>query len=153
EQDSFDVPYRIHEGSYYRVPGVAGGREGRPAIMWLRDYNGDGKASEFVLFDAQACTGLQTTLVGYSASQDKVIQYPVELQVINGDNRAIEVRQWVDYLFSKTPAGPGRWKYEIDYRGRGGTLDRYEVRYDRRAEKFVGKAEELGDEPGARPED
>jgi hypothetical protein len=57
-EDSFDLPYRIHAGSYYRVPGERSGREGKPTIIWLRDYNGDGRPLEFVLFDAQACMGL-----------------------------------------------------------------------------------------------
>ena len=30
---------------------------------------------EFVLFDAQACIGLATILIGYSERQGKVIQY------------------------------------------------------------------------------
>jgi hypothetical protein len=43
--------------------------------MCLRDHNGDGDALEFALFDAPACMGLETTLVGYSRARDKVIQY------------------------------------------------------------------------------
>ena len=77
--DEFDIPYKIHSGSYYHVAGVPAGREGKPTIMWLRDYNGDGQALEFALFDALACMGLQTTLIGYSERQDKVIQYPTRL--------------------------------------------------------------------------
>jgi hypothetical protein len=45
---------------------------------------------------------------------------------------------WVDYLFSRAPVAPGRWEYEVDYRGRAGTLDRYKVRYNGRAERFEG---------------
>jgi hypothetical protein len=137
--DEFDIPYQIHSGSYYRVEGVAAGREGKPTIMWLRDYNGDGKAAEFALFDAPACMGLQTALIGYSERQDKVIQYPVRVVAEAKGKRAVEVRNWVDYLFSRKPEGEGYWKYQIDYRGRGGSLDEYEIRYDRRAERFEGK--------------
>jgi hypothetical protein len=53
---------------YYHVEGVSKDREGKPAIMRMRDYNGDGKALEFALFDALACMGLETTLIGYSAA-------------------------------------------------------------------------------------
>jgi len=46
---------------------------------------------------------------------------------------------WADYLFSKKPQRPGYWKYEIDYRGRAGTLDQYEIRYNRLLERFEGR--------------
>lgn len=114
--------------------------------MWLGDYNGDGKALEFAFFDADACMGLQTTLVGYSESQDKVVQYPIRLIVVEGNKRRIAISHWIDYLFSNPALRPGYWKYEIDYRGRGGTLDRYEIRYDKRRERFEGTVEFVGGE-------
>ena len=86
-QDTFDIPYRIESGLYYHVAGVPQGKEGKPTIMWLKDYNGDGHAWEFALFDAIACMGLPTTLIGYSEAQDRVIQYPVELTVISGKQK------------------------------------------------------------------
>lgn len=146
EADEFDVPYRIHSGSYYRVKDVPVGREGKPTLMWLRDFNGDGRALEFALFDALACMGLQTTLIGYSARQDKVIQYPTRLVVEEKAKRSVSVRRWVDYLFSGKSKGAGYWKYEVDYRGRGGLLAKYEIRYNRRAERFEGKVVYTEDE-------
>ena len=137
DKDTFDLPYKIR-GSYYQVPGVRKGAEGKPAIIALKDYNGDGKALEFALFDAVACMGLQTTLYGYSQRQDRVIQYPISLSINMGHHRSRVGRVWVDYLFSKTPTAPRYWKYEIDYRGRGGTLDKYEIRYDPQRERFDG---------------
>ena len=119
------------------MPGVRRGREGRPAIMSLRDYNGDGRALEFALYDAWACMGLETTLVGYSERRDRVIQYPIHLTISGGDLKS-SVSPWADYLFSRRPVRPGRWKYRIDYRGRGGSLDVYDVRYDTRNERFEG---------------
>jgi hypothetical protein len=136
--DEFDVPYKIHSGSYYRVEDVPVGLEGKPTVMWLRDYNGDGKALEFALFDAQACMGLQTTLIGYSERQDKVIQYPTRLVVEEKGKRSVTMRSWVDYFFSGKPKGAGYWQYEIDYSGRGGLLVKYEIRYNRRMERFEG---------------
>ncbi|HEY9285775.1 MAG TPA: hypothetical protein VIP46_20160, partial [Pyrinomonadaceae bacterium] len=135
--DSFDLPYRIRAGGYYHVPRTRRGREGRPAIMRLRDYNGDGRALEFALYDAWACMGLETTLVGYSERRDRVVQYPIHLTIRGGDRRS-SVSPWADYLFSRRPVRPGRWKYRIDYRGRGGSLDIYDVRYDTRNERFEG---------------
>jgi hypothetical protein len=136
--DEFDVPYRIHAGSYYHVEGVPKDQEERPTLLWLQDYNGDGKALEVAFFSAWACMGLQTTLIGYSERKDQVIQYPVHLEMIFEGKRSAEVLHWVDYLFSKKPQSPGHWLYEIDYRGRGGSLDRYEIRYDQEAERFEG---------------
>jgi hypothetical protein len=147
-EDSFDLPYAIRKGYYYRVaPLTKGGVEARPTIMWLKDYNGDGKPLEFVLFDAQACMGLETTLIGYSEKQDRVIQYPIHLEVNEGAKAStsdIVLRHtsdgfWADYLFHQKPVRPGFWKYEIDYRGRAGSLDKWEVRYNPAKEQFEGK--------------
>jgi hypothetical protein len=147
EADEFDIPYSIRSDYYYRVEGVPKETEGKPAIMWLKDYNGDGKAWEFALFDAQACMGLATTLIGYSERQDKVIQYQTHLVVSDSKGkRSTTTQSWTDYLFSKKPASPGSWKYEIDYRGRGGSLDKYEIRYDKQAERFEGKLAQTGGE-------
>lgn len=136
--DKVDIPYRIHAGSYYHVEGVAEGREGRPTILWLRDFNGDGKPLEFALFDALACMGLETALFGYSERQDRVIQYTVSLESEYEGKKTTQALKWVDYLFAKEQAAPGRWRFEIDYRGRGGSLDRYEVGYNSREERFEG---------------
>jgi hypothetical protein len=138
--DTFDVPYAIRRGYYYRVAARVGRTvEARPTIMWLRDYNGDGKALEFVLFDALACMGLETSLIGYSEKQDRVIQYPINLEIVEGLKRSNRTGLSADYLFNKRPLRPGYWKYEIDYRGRGGSLDKWEVRYNRAKERFEGK--------------
>jgi hypothetical protein len=138
-EDSFDIPYRIHDG-YYHVAGIGRGqKEGVPVIMWLKDYNGDGRAHELALFDAVACMGLPTTLIGYSESKDRVIRYPVNLEIFEGGKRSTSITYWPDYLFGQKPSRPGVWRYEIDYRGRGGSLDRWEIRYNRRAEAFEGR--------------
>ena len=140
DEDSFDVPYAIRKGYYYRVGALTrNGVEAKPTIMWLKDYNGDGKALEFALFDALACMGLETTLIGYSEKQDRVIQYPVSLEVIEGSKHSNRVTMWADYLFNTRPRRPGYWKYEIDYRGRAGSLDKWEVRYNAAKERFEGK--------------
>ncbi len=140
DEDSFDVPYAIRKGYYYRVGALTrNGVEAKPTIMWLKDYNGDGNALEFALFDAPACMGLDTTLIGYSEKQDRVIQYPVSLEVIEGSKHSNRVTMWADYLFNTKPRRPGYWKYEIDYRGRAGSLDKWEVRYNAAKERFEGK--------------
>ncbi len=136
-EDEFDLPYRIR-GSYYHVPDVARGGEGRPTILHLKDFNGDGRAHEFALFDALACMGLETALFGYSEKQDRVIQYPVRLETEYAGEKTTETLNWVDYLFAKLPAQDGFRRYEVDYRGRNGTFDSYVVRYNAEAERFEG---------------
>lgn len=137
--DSFDIPYKIHKGSYYQVPQGREGEEGKPVIMSLKDVNGDGRVQEFVLYDALNCAAVQTTLIGYSERQDKVLQYPVELVIEEPGERSTENNPWVDHLFRQKPISAGAWKYETDYRGQDGTLNQYEIRYDRLEEKFKGK--------------
>ncbi len=140
-KDSFDIPYRILADYEYLVPGHVHGSEGKPALLALRDLNGDGLPLETAFYEAEACMGLKTTLVGYSPKQDRVIQYEVELKVaeqkiiegrgiVNIENPTTKTMKWVDYLFATSPTRPGRWSYQIDYRGRLGTLDSYNVHYD-----------------------
>ena len=137
-EDEFDIPFRIKAGGYYHVERTTAGNEGRPTIMRLRDYNGDGEELEFALYDALACMGLQTGLFGYSRKQDRVIQYPFHVESGDGVKQTREVLHWMDYLFAREPQAPGRWKYEIDYRGRGGSLDKHEIRYNPTLERFEG---------------
>lgn len=139
-EETFDLPYAIRRGYYYPVATpFRNGVETKPTIIGLKDYNGDGKALEFALFNAQACMGLDTTLIGYSQKQDRVIQYPIHLEVREGAKHSSSDSFWADYLFNKKPVRPGYWKYEIDYRGRAGSLDKWEVRYNRVQERFEGK--------------
>lgn len=81
-----DVPYMIRAGYYYGVPNGSAKIERKPRIMDLKDYNGDGRPYEFALFDAQACMGLGTTLIGYSERQDRVIQYSIRSKTPEGNS-------------------------------------------------------------------
>ena len=122
EEDSFDVPYRIVPDYYYRVPGAKPGEEGTPKLLDLRDFNGDGLPLEAAFYEAQACMGLLTTLVGYSPKQDRVVQYAVELRV-TGDGRRGQrpspgpticfptspCRRGDGCMRSTTGDGPDRW--------------------------------------------
>jgi hypothetical protein len=155
DADSFDIPYRIMADLYYIVPGRPKGSEGKPALLALRDINGDGLPLEASFFEAEACMGLLTTTIGYSPRQDKVIQYEVELKcgtkkfvegrgvVRTGDAPTTTTAVWVDYLFAEKPSKPGFWSYQIDYTGRGGTQDTYKVHYDPAREKFSGTLDRL----------
>lgn len=158
QTDEFYVPYRILSGLYYPVPGVPEETEGKPSLLALRDLNGDGIAVETAFFEAEACMGLPTALIGYSPTQDEVVQYRAELEVTAfepaldegkiGRGKQLaktkkETLDWIDYLFAEKPIEPGHWKYDIDYLGRGGSLDSYDVRYDPAHERFVGTLTQL----------
>jgi hypothetical protein len=150
DEDTFDIPYRIlPDYSDYLVPGAPKGVEGKPVLLRLRDLNGDGQELETAFFVAQACMGLPTTAIGYSMKQDRVIQYEADLRVAErkmvmyvGYRRVGSTRTttsaWIDYLFAYPPKAPGRWEYQIEYRGRAGLLNEYKIRYDRRRERFRG---------------
>jgi hypothetical protein len=143
--DTFAVPYKIEGGRHYHVPGRKRGEEGKPVLMLLRDYNGDGRAAEFALFHAENCMTLFTTLFGYSEKQDRVIQYRIKLTATTDGKTGSTIGRWEDHLFSKRPVRPGYWKYELDYRGRGGSLEKFEIHYNRRLERFEGKISFVND--------
>ena len=144
--DSFDVPYAIRKGFYYDVKGNPKKNQEAPAdILRLKDYNGDGKAFEFALFDALACMGVPSTLIGYSEKQDRVIQYPIRLQIDTNGKMSSKASHWCDYLFDKDPKPPGQWNYDVDYRGRGGYLVEYDVKYNAAEEAFEGKQKNTGE--------
>lgn len=137
-RDTFDVPYRIHQGLYDLMAAQEGGGEGQPALLALRDVNGDGRPYELTLFDAPSCLGLATALFGYSDRRDRVLQYPVSLRVDRMGERSARTELWTETLFSARPASAGHWQYEIDYNGRGGCLDVYDVTYVPETESFAG---------------
>src|SRR5262249_13576247 len=126
-QDTLDIPYAIRKGFFYRVEGNAPeNEEVKPNIMWLKDDNGDGKALEFALFQKDACLAVETTLIGYSERRDRVIQYLIYVVFEGSYGRSTRRLRWCPSLFFREPTSPGHWKYEIDYRGRLGSLDKYE---------------------------
>ncbi|MBI3210921.1 MAG: hypothetical protein HYZ37_18715 [Candidatus Solibacter usitatus] len=132
-KDELDIPYWIHR-SYYRVDPPFKGAEGRPVILDLKDYNGDGKALEFALFDAHSCSELQTQLIGYSERRDRVIQFPIHVKGKHYDHNPGLL--WLDRFLFQKPLRPGYWKYEISYNN--GDNVEFTIRYNRAKEMFVG---------------
>jgi hypothetical protein len=132
--DVFDIPYMIHP-KYYRVDPPLKTGEGKPIILDLKDYNGDGKALEFALFDAGSCTVLLIQLIGYSLRQDRVIQFPIQL--LNWEEEGkITKGLWLDRVFLQKPTRPGLWEYMVPERFCD--IPTYLVRYDPAQEGFVG---------------
>jgi len=82
--------------------------------------------------------GLQTTLIGYSRHQDRVIHYPLEIKYRRGEKAWAKKSLWLEYIFAKKPITPGHYSFEVDYRGRGGSVQSYVISYDQSLERFRG---------------
>jgi hypothetical protein len=133
-EDQFDIPYRIHP-KYYRVDPPLRAGEGKPVIIDLKDYNGDGEALEFALYDAEGCSVVTTQLIGYSRRQDRVIQYPIDLKGEGYEGRDPTLL-WLDSFLLEKPTREGVWKYSRHYSS--GTTATFEIRYDAASERFRG---------------
>jgi len=108
--DTFDVPRKLlMDGPYHR------GHAGAPVILWLHDYNGDGKKFEFALFDAESCSDLFTALIGYSSRQDRLVWYSVRSRTVGLD--AVPDVAWPETLFAARPLRPGVWRYRLAWPG------------------------------------
>jgi hypothetical protein len=137
KEQTFDVPYKIAP-FFYHVDGPRNKNgEGKPRLLWLKDYNGDGEALEFALFDANNCTIVETTLFGYSKSQDHVIQYPIHLLQREGTTVVQRNSPWLDHLMLEKPIAPGYWKWQYQYHAGG--LTHYEIKYNPSKEMFEGE--------------
>jgi hypothetical protein len=97
-------------------------------LLWLRDYDGDGQAAEFALFDAVTCSLLFTTLIGYSQQLDRVIQYEIRGSWRSpGGKWERSASSWAIGLFATPPRRPGYWRYAWD--APGANHSEYEVWY------------------------
>ena len=134
---TFDVPYKIARFFYHVEGPLDKNGEGKPRIMWLRDYNGDGDSLEFALFAANNCTIVETTLFGYSKLQDRVLQYPIHLVQREGATVTKRDSPWLDHLLLEKPIRPGFWQWQSQYHQGG--LTHFEVRYDPSKEVFEGE--------------
>ena len=122
--DPIDIPYKIKAHFW---SDSTSSDDIAPKIVSLKDYNGDGKALEFPLFNQVACIGRDTSLLGYTPTYDKAIQFPI---LSNG-----RLQYWADYLFDKIKSTT--WDYSINYAGRGGCKTRHQGYYDTINERFV----------------
>lgn len=137
--DTLDIPFRIRGGLYYYAPAATEQSDGKPVVLYLYDYNGDGLALEFALFDATDCKGLKTALIGYIPKRDSVIWYAVKLAVTRGVRTTTDIYRWTDYLFAKNPVAPGQWEFTITDSTKGGAQDNYKISYDLKRMRFHGQ--------------
>src|SRR5260221_7856055 len=113
-EDAFQLPYEVRAGGPYR----SGGRFGRPRLLELKDYNGDGVAAEFALYQTITCSDLLSSLIGYSQKQDRVIQYPIQVTFETYDHQVpSSTTNWAELLFATAPVAPGRWRFAEDHPG------------------------------------
>jgi hypothetical protein len=131
--DSFDVPYLLGREGPYRVRG----RFGTPELLWLRDYNGDGLATEVAFFSAESGSDLLTTVVGYEPETERLRRYSFHV-VATGSDGATETyeTEWLQGLFwfSLQPRRPPHWRFEADYPG--GPHESYDVHYNPSERRF-----------------
>lgn len=125
-----ELPYAIRSGHAYETSGDPDANgERKPRLLFLRDLNGDGKAHELALFARANCAEMRTTILGYDAVRDRVVQY----RFVEDDGAS----HWIDSLLAQPPVEPGHWRYRTDTRGRGGALIEYDVRFDAARREYV----------------
>jgi hypothetical protein len=79
--------------------------------------------------------------IGYEPDADRVQQYETVFLVSEPGRTHTDTMKWVDYLLSEKPVEPGHWKYRIDYRGRCGFLDSYDIHFVPITRRFEGTLE------------
>jgi hypothetical protein len=132
--DEFEIPFLIRRGYYYKVPGPLQQGAGKPHILALRDFNGDGKTLEFAFYWMESCTGPQTMLLGYSQRQDRVIVYDFLLLDQSSGQQDAEV--WMLRFTFQKPVSPLHWRYDDRYNS--GDDTKYDFRYIPERERFEG---------------
>jgi hypothetical protein len=89
--------------------------------------------------------GMRSALVGYSLKQDKLIRYPVVSRFISEHGKVQHDTAYdADYLFLHKLNAHDSTRYQIDYRGRMGTLDKHSYIYVPEKELFEGRIIQVG---------
>jgi hypothetical protein len=133
--DQYDIPFWIKSGFAYEVSGPLKQGSGKPHILALKDFNGDGKALEFAFYVMESCSGPLTMVMGYSERQDRVIVYEFLLKDKSWD-KPTEPQSWI-YRFSfHKPIAPMHWRYDEWYNS--GEREEWDFRYVPDRERFEG---------------
>jgi len=106
DADSFDIPYRIQPG-YYSVPAIEGNNEGKPTLLDLKDWNGDGHAQSRDI----RCRGLRRRVHCHARLQlatDRAVQFPIEYL---GNDGQPKQAAWIEQPFAHEPVRPGHWSF------------------------------------------
>lgn len=125
-------------GLKYHAIGGTISTEGKAQLLFLDDFNGDGKKLEFAFYLQEGCMGCGTTLFGYSPVRDSLLQYDITLKVVGfnedkdqklRDTTYMYTSKWIDQAFCFHFNRKGALNFDQDYRGRGGNWDRYHLTY------------------------
>ncbi len=145
-------------GLIYHARGGTDTRDGEADIMDLQDLNADGKKYEFGLFIQGSCVGKSSTLIGYNEKEDilKWYQWHVDWKEtgLNGKDSAYSsIEQWINEAMICPFEKDGTKNYEYDYRGRGGSVMRYYLRYNKATDTYSGliDSRELPEDTAIKP--
>jgi len=129
-------------GSAYHAIGGTKTKDGTADVLHLFDFNGDGKAYEFALFDQESVPTLSSTLFGYNEKKDSLLWYSWNLarhyKTSSGDSIGMVSESWLDQAISHRFDGKKKIHYSRDLRGRGGSKFEYFLRYDQKNDKYSG---------------
>lgn len=132
-------------GLSYHAIGGNDSIDGMAQVLYLDDYNGDGKRLEWALYNQFGCAMKASTLMGYSPRRDSIIRYPIQYRVYetvqpsNRDTTFMDTNYWADHEFCyRIDPKSNTLKFVMDYRGRGGERTLHELHYDKDKEIFYG---------------
>jgi hypothetical protein len=132
----FDLPIAIAPGYYYHVKTPLVNGEGKPQILWLQEYNGDGEPLEFATWSSETCSDVGVSVYGYSKRQDRVIVYPFHIVTHQNGKREVQDQLGSDDFPVDKPIRPGYWKYLLEFNNN--LAYDTEIRYNAEQERFEG---------------
>ena len=136
--------YQSHVAKFiYHARGGTDTTEGEAEVLYLWDFNNDGKAYEFSLFDQTSCVGKGSTLFGYSERGDSLKWFAWEItnkaKGINQKDSTYTTKEyWLDEAMAFQMDKDGKLNFLIDYRGRDGDLCRYYFKYSATDDTYSG---------------
>lgn len=141
------VPADSYASGKYYTNGGSNDKEGKALIMYLQDYNKDGRIDEFSLHENDGCMITSATILGYSTIQDRVIQYEViyehhELTSKNADTTYTEHSTWLHGLAFVNARGL-HYPFESipGYNGSREGMSLFTTDYNKEKEMFYVKVE------------
>lgn len=133
--DEYPIPFWIRPGFAYKVSGPLKQGSGKPHILALTDFNGDGQALEFAFYVMESCNGPLTMVMGYSERQDRVIVYEFLLTAKSSDKPPV-AQSWMYRFAAHKPVAPMHWQYSELYNS--GWREEWDFRYVPDRERFEG---------------
>ncbi len=149
--DFRDYPFAIANPKYqskighliYHARGGTDTTEAEAEVLYLWDFNNDGKDYEFYLFEQASCVGKASTLLGYCERGDSLKWYTWDItHKVTGTNQKDSTyttkEYWLDEAMTFQMDKDGKLNFLIDYRGRGGDLCRNYFKYSATDDTYSG---------------